>query len=103
VSRAHQPNIDLSLAQNAPINDVQPFPCRLGASHSHFISPTSLLQTSSTLALSQCCYVVTREEYCSRYCKVALLKLKARLLILLQSCPFKAQSNAAYVIAKLLF
>jgi hypothetical protein len=31
VSRAHQPNIDLSLAQNAPIND-SPFPPTLFAS-----------------------------------------------------------------------
>jgi hypothetical protein len=48
VSRAHQPNIDLSVAQNAPINDVQPFPCRLGASPSRFNSLSPLLHTSST-------------------------------------------------------
>jgi hypothetical protein len=59
---ARQPNIDLSLAQNAPINDLHLLLLCLYVSPFHFISPTSLLQRGSTLALSQCRSYGTRGE-----------------------------------------
>jgi hypothetical protein len=49
MSLARQPNIDLCLAQNAPINDLHLLLLCLYVSPSHFISPTSLLQRGSTL------------------------------------------------------